>query len=573
MSNKIFRSIITTAALVLLASFVIIIGVLYGYFTQVIEKQLREELDIAAAAVEEQGGEYIKRLHTGAVTVADGSIRPDGGNIRLTLISSTGEVIYDTKSDAQTMENHIDRREIRDAMNGGYGMSRRYSSTLTQKTIYCAKMLKDGSFLRISTESASVPALVLGMIQPMIFVAVIAVILSAVLAHRMAKRIVTPLNELNLDTPLENNETYPEISPLLTRIDVQHKKIERQIRELRRKNDELQQITESMNEALVMLDVNGCVLGINSAARQLFEVDNSCIGSDFLTVDRNPEFNRRIMNAFAGSNETFNLQKHGREYKVDISRVESGENLAGILLLAFDVTEQAETEKMRREFTANVSHELKTPLQSIMGSAELIENGLVKPEDMPHFIKNIRTESARLVALIEDIIRLSRLDEGVEIPKTEVDILNVATETAELLRGNAEAKNVSVKVHGRSAVVFGVDRLIYEIAYNLCENAVKYNIPGGTVDIGVDARKGKALLTVRDTGIGIPKEQQSRVFERFYRVDKSRSKDSGGTGLGLSIVKHAAAYHNAELTLESVPGKGTCVTVAFPLYDGSENAE
>lgn len=228
---------------------------------------------------------------------------------------------------------------------------------------------------------------------------------------------------------------------------------------------------------------------------------------------------------------------------------------------------------MRREFTANVSHELKTPLQSIMGSAELIENGLVKPEDMPHFIKNIRTESARLVALIEDIIRLSRLDEGVEIPKTEVDILNVATETAELLRGNAEAKNVSVKVHGRSAVVFGVDRLIYEIAYNLCENAVKYNIPGGTVDIGVDARKGKALLTVRDTGIGIPKEQRSRVFERFYRVDKSRSKDSGGTGLGLSIVKHAAAYHNAELTLESVPGKGTCVTVAFPLYDGSENAE
>ena len=284
MSNKIFRSIITTAALVLLASFVIIIGVLYGYFTQVIEKQLREELDIAAAAVEEQGGEYIKRLHTGAVTVADGSIRPDGGSIRLTLISSTGEVIYDTKSDAQTMENHIDRREIRDAMNGGYGMSRRYSSTLTQKTIYCAKMLKDGSFLRISTESASVPALVLGMIQPMIFVAVIAVILSAVLAHRMAKHIVTPLNELNLDTPLENNETYPEISPLLTRIDVQHKKIERQIRELQRKNDELQQITESMNEALVMLDVNGCVLGINSAARQLFEVDNSCIGSDFLTV-------------------------------------------------------------------------------------------------------------------------------------------------------------------------------------------------------------------------------------------------------------------------------------------------
>ena len=227
----------------------------------------------------------------------------------------------------------------------------------------------------------------------------------------------------------------------------------------------------------------------------------------------------------------------------------------------------------QKDFVANVSHELKTPLQSIMGSAELIENGLVKPEDMPHFIKNIRTESARLVALIEDIIRLSRLDEGVEIPKTEVDLLNVATETAELLRGNAEAKNVSVKVHGKSAVVFGVDRLIYEIAYNLCENAVKYNIPGGAVDIGVDARKGKALLTVRDTGIGIPKEQQSRVFERFYRVDKSRSKDSGGTGLGLSIVKHAAAYHNAELTLESVPGKGTCVTVAFPLYDGSENAE
>ena len=233
----------------------------------------------------------------------------------------------------------------------------------------------------------------------------------------------------------------------------------------------------------------------------------------------------------------------------------------------------ADNDRMRREFTANVSHELKTPLQSIMGSAELIENGLVKPEDMPHFIKNIRTESARLVALIEDIIRLSRLDEGVEIPKTEVDLLNVATETAELLRGNAEAKNVSVKVHGKSAVVFGVDRLIYEIAYNLCENAVKYNIPGGAVDIGVDARKGKALLTVRDTGIGIPKEQQSRVFERFYRVDKSRSKDSGGTGLGLSIVKHAAAYHNAELTLESVPGKGTCVTVAFPLYEGSENAE
>lgn len=573
MSNKIFRSIITTAALVLLASFVIIIGVLYGYFTQVIEKQLREELDIAVAAVEEQGGDYIKRLGSSSTTVADGSIRPDGGNIRLTLISAEGDVIYDTQSDSQTMENHLDRQEIRDAMNGGYGMSRRYSSTLTQKTIYCAKMLKDGSFLRISTESASVPALVLGMIQPMIFVAVVAVILSAVLANRMAKRIVTPLNELNLDTPLANNSVYPEISPLLTRIDVQHKKIDRQIRELKKMNDELQQITESMNEALVMLDVNGCVLGINSAARQLFDVDNSCIGSDFLTVDRNPEFNRRIMNAFGGKSENFNLQRHGREYKVDISRVESDNNLAGILLLAFDITEQAETERMRREFTANVSHELKTPLQSIIGSAELIENGLVKPEDMPHFIKNIRTESARLVALIEDIIRLSRLDEGVEIPKTEVDLLTVAAETAELLRSNADAKDVSISVHGKNAVVYGVDRLIYEIAYNLCENAVKYNVKGGKVDIDVDAKGGKALLTVRDTGIGIPKEQQARVFERFYRVDKSRSKDSGGTGLGLSIVKHAAAYHNAELSLESTPGKGTSITVAFPLYSGDRIAE
>ena len=549
MTKKIFQSILLVAGCVLLASLLIIMGFLYDYFGGVEENQLRDELSLAAAAVEDGGADYLSQL------TAD--------RCRLTWIAADGSVLYDTKTNAESLENHALRAEVSQALATGTGESTRYSSTLMEKTMYYAQRLDDGTVLRISISRATVGMIAVGMIQPLLIVLIVALILSGLLARRLSRRIVDPLNSLDLEHPLDN-DAYEELSPLLKRIHRQHVEIQTQLRELREKTDEFTQITGSMREGLVLLDEHGSILSINAAAQALFGADAQCVGRDFLTIERSHEISAAIQAAAADSHSEVRAERAGRVYQFDISRITSDGKFLGTVILAFDITEQEFAERNRREFTANVSHELKTPLQGIIGSAELIENGMVKPEDLPRFVGHIHAEAARLVTLIDDIIRLSQLDEGDAMPTEPVDLLAVSQEAAENLHDAAAARNVTVCVTGQPAVLPGVRRLIYEIAYNLCDNAIKYNRDGGRVDVTVAADAGGSSITVADTGIGIAPEHQARVFERFYRVDKSHSKASGGTGLGLSIVKHAVQYHHGRIELESTPGTGTTIRVVFP---------
>ena len=548
MTSKIFKSILSVAIAVLLASFVIIIGVLYPYFGDVQETQLKDELSLAASATEQLGESYLEGL--------------DYTRYRLTWIDADGTVLFDSHADVAAMENHADREEIKAALVSGNGSSTRQSSTLTEQTIYEATRLDDGSVLRISVSRATALLLVLGMLHPVVIVLIIAIALSAWLAHRMAKKVVQPLNTLDLDHPTKN-EAYEELSPLLHRIHAQHTEIKSQMRTLKRKQDEFDQITSNMKEGLVLLDSMGRILSINPAARVLFGAGSDCVGEDFLTIDRKQNMRAALEEAKAQGHADFRAKENGREYQFDLSRIDSEGNSHGMVILAFDVTEQVNAEKHRQEFTANVSHELKTPLQSIIGSAELLENGIVKEEDIPRFVGHIRKEASRLVFLIDDIIRLSQLDEGAEMPHEEVSLKVLSEEVCETLADAAKLKDVSLEVVGDDGVVNGVRRLLYEIVYNLCDNAIKYNTPGGSVKVNVAQKSGEVLLRVQDTGIGIAPEHQDKVFERFYRVDKSHSKQSGGTGLGLSIVKHAVQYHHGKITVESELNKGTTISVLF----------
>ena len=549
MTKKIFQSILLVAGCILLASLLIIMGFLYDYFGGVEENQLRNELSLAAAAVEDGGTDYLSRL------TAD--------RCRLTWIAADGSVLYDTRTDAESLENHASRAEVSQALTTGTGESTRYSSTLMEKTMYYAQRLDDGTVLRISISRATVGMIAVGMIQPLLIVLIVALILSGLLARRLSRRIVDPLNSLDLEHPLDN-DAYEELSPLLKRIHRQHVEIQTQLRELREKTDEFTQITGSMREGLVLLDEHGSILSINAAAQTLFGADAQCVGRDFLTIERSHEISAAIQAAVTDGHSEVRAERAGRVYQFDISRITSDGKLLGTVILAFDITEQEFAERNRREFTANVSHELKTPLQVIIGSAELIENGMVRPDDLPRFVGHIHAEAARLVTLIDDIIRLSQLDEGNAMSTEPVDLLAVSQEAAENLHDAAAARDVTVSVTGQPSVIPGVRRLLYEVVYNLCDNAIKYNRGGGRVDVTVAADAGGSSITVADTGIGIAQEHQSRVFERFYRVDKSHSKASGGTGLGLSIVKHAVQYHHGRIELESTPGTGTTIRVVFP---------
>ena len=548
MTSKIFKSILTVAIAVLLSSLVIIIGALYPYFGNVQESQLKDELSLAADATEQLGESYLQGL--------------DYDRYRLTWVDADGTVLFDSHADTAAMENHADREEIKEALVSGNGSSTRQSSTLTEQTIYEATQLNDGSVLRISVSRATALVLVLGMLQPIAIVLVIAMALSAWLAHRMAKKVVEPLNKLNLEKPMEN-EAYEELAPLLRRINAQHKEIKAQMQTLKRKQDEFEQITGNMKEALVLLDNRGRIISINPAARTLFGASASCIGEDFLTIDRKQNMRLALEHAKTQGHADFRAKENGREYQFDLSRIDSDGNSHGMVILAFDVTEQVNAEKHRQEFTANVSHELKTPLQSIIGSAELMENGIVKAEDVPRFVGHIRKEASRLVFLIDDIIRLSALDEGAEMPHEDVSLKVLSEEICESLADAAKLKDVSLEVTGDDGVVNGVRRLLYDVVYNLCDNAIKYNNPGGSVKVTVAEKSSEVMLSVQDTGIGISPEHQDKVFERFYRVDKSHSKQSGGTGLGLSIVKHAVQYHHGKITVESELNKGTTITVLF----------
>ena len=544
MTSKIFRSTVFVAVVVLLCSLGIVIGVLYNHFTGVQVQQLKDELSLAVTGTEQYGNAFLENV--------------EADRFRVTWIDTDGTVLFDTQVDQTTMENHADREEIQEAFETGSGSAVRNSSTLTEQTYYEARRLQDGTVLRISTNQASAWALMMDLLWPIILIAILSIGLSALLARRMATKIVEPMNRLNLEQPL-SNDTYEELSPLLRRINQQHLQIDAQMRKLQHKTDEFIQITSHMQEGLVVLDKETRIRSINSAAIKIFGAEESCVGSSFFQVNRSNSLRQALNDALDKGHGSVIQELGGRIYRFDMSSIQSNDNLLGAVILAVDVTESQNAEQMRREFSANVSHELKTPLQGIIGSAELLESGMVKPEDTPRFVGHIRKEASRLVNLIEDIIRLSQLDEGVELPTEQVAMLQLCQDVTEILAPSAAEKQVSISVSGLGFTVMGVRRMLHEVVYNLCDNAIKYNVPGGSVTIQAENNR----LVVSDTGIGIPAEHKDRIFERFYRVDKSHSKASGGTGLGLSIVKHAAAYHNAEIALESTPGKGTTITIQF----------
>lgn len=549
MTKKIFHSILLVACTVLLACYLVILTSLNDYFTSLRKSQLKTQLSFASTAVEDEGIEYLKNL--------------ENGEYRLTLIDTDGTVLYDTNADAATMENHSDRREFQEAFLSGYGESHRYSRTLTEQTYYFAKKLSDDRVLRISTSQVTIVSLLLGMLQPLLVITFLAILLSVFLAKRASRNLVRPLNNLDLNDPL-SNDVYEELSPLLRHMAQQNKQIALQMDELSRSQNEFNAITSNMSEGLIVLNKDGVVVSLNTAARKIFEAEEDSIGKDFLTIDRTPEISRAIKETLSGKKQELEYEKNGRNYDLCINKIVEKDEVIGVLLLAIDNTEKIQAEQNRREFTANVSHELKTPLQSIIGSADLIESGLVKPEDMPRFIGHIKTDAARLVSLVSDIIRLSQLDENTEMNWENVDALSVAKEALEMVGPIAESRNISLTIKGEPAPLNSVHKLLYDIIYNLCDNAVKYNKEGGFVKVDVKTTGDKVQVAVSDNGVGIAPADQSRVFERFYRVDKSHSRESGGTGLGLSIVKHAVAYLKGSISLESTLGKGTTITVSFP---------
>ena len=550
MTKRIFRTVFVVAISIFIASAVLFMTVLYDYFSGIQQNQLRMQIDLASQGVEDEGLDYLKNLNI--------------KDYRVTWIGTDGKVLYDSISEADEMENHFEREEVKEALSEGYGASSRYSSTLTQRYLYGAKRLPDGTVIRLSVTQNSLLILTLGMLQPIMIIFVIAIILSAFLASRLSKKIVKPLNELNLDKPLDNNG-YDELSPLLRRIDTQQKEISRQSEELKQRQNELEVMTSAMSEGIILLNNRGTVLSINKAAAKLFGTDCFCIGEDIVSINRSLELAQLLNRAKNGEHSERVVELGCGQYQMMASPVISNNIVSGIVLLILDVTEKEKAEQLRREFTANVSHELKTPLHTISGSAELLVNGMVKSEDIPIFLKRIYSEAQRMIQLVEDIIRLSHLDEGAEDMKWDmVDLYAVAEETINSLADEAESNGIKFELYGETVLINGIRQLLQEITYNLCDNAIKYNRKGGLVSVEIKNENEFAILTITDTGIGIPAEHQERIFERFYRVDKSHSKEIGGTGLGLSIVKHAAKLHNAEIELHSIVNKGTEITIKFP---------
>lgn len=549
MTAKIFRAIFFVVFFIMSAAMLVMSAYSYEYVLETKVAQLKNDLYLISNAVEQTGIEYLEDI--------------DSNKYRITWIEPDGDILFDSHIDSDAMVNHLQREEIKEAIANNSGSSIRYSETTGQKMIYEAEKLPDDTILRIAVTKRSSYTILLDLIKPMLIIYFTLIIISVITAKRISGKITHPLNTLNLDYPLDNN-TYEELSPILNRLSRQNRRIDNKINELKQKTDEFQFITESMNEGIILLDSNKKILSMNIAAAKYIGIEGKCIGKIFTEIQSEAEINVAVEKAFGIGNGRVRVKKKECEYQFDISRIEkeNGQTV-GAVLLAFDVTEQANAERMRREFSANVSHELKTPLQTIMGSAELIENNLVESKDIPKFIRNIKKESQRLLSLIQDIIRLSQLDEGEQLPKENIQLDILVKDIFETLSETAKEKNIKLIFKGNNIEFYGVKHLVYEIFYNLCDNAVKYNKENGSVTVEITEQSNEIFVKITDTGIGIPVEHQSRIFERFYRVDKSHSKKSGGTGLGLSIVKHAVMYHNGNVTLESILGKGTIVTLIF----------
>ncbi len=553
MTNKIFRSVFTSCILVAAMTVGLIVMILNNYFVAIEENQIATQAELTAAGIDAAGKNYLDDL------TIDG--------YRLTWIDKDGTVLYDSEADAATMENHGSREEVKEAILTGTGKSDRNSSTLATETMYYAKRCTDGTVVRLAVTRNSAFLLLLRLLTPLLWIMLAAVIVSYFAGKKVAHKIAEPLNHIDLEKPLAN-KNVEEIRPLLERLDEQNTKINEQMEVLHRKQKEFITATSSMREGLILINQDWHILSQNPSAEKIFHLDPEA-EEPFANVSE--EFKQLIEMAFDGQQNSGIINQEEKIIRIDASPITSHGVLTGVSILAYDISDEYTAEMQRKEFTANVSHELKTPLQTIMGSAELLQNKMVKPEDEDSFINKINTESKHLLTLIDDIIRLSQLDENKKIEKENIHLKDIVQEAFDALQKSAEAHHVTVHLDGSDAVVYGNSRLLYEIAYNLMDNAIRYNQDPGSVTVQVEKEKEAVVLRVSDTGIGIPEESQARIFERFYRVDKSHSRATGGTGLGLSIVKHAVQLCSGTIELTSKMGEGSTFTVHFPIPEKQEN--
>lgn len=550
MNRKIFRSSLLTACLVLVAAIALIMGLLFRFFEKQIQTELANEAVFLAQAVEKEGIRYF-----------DGF---DSRNNRITLVGGNGEVLFDSSVDASALDNHAGREEIKEAMKNGEGMSIRYSATLMEKSVNYAMQLSDGNILRVSTKQYTVITILMDMLQPILFIMFVALLLTLALSSRVSKAIIEPINRLDLDVP-ENNDTYEELTPLLKKIAQQKEIIGRQLADAHKKQKEFSLITENMSEGFLVIDQDANILTYNTAALKLLDIVPPADKSVLLFC-RAKEFRDVVSDALSGNRTENIMARGGRSYSLIANPVSTEETIIGAVIVILDITEREKRDTLRREFTANVSHELKTPLTSISGFAELMKEGDVGTENVIDFSSSIYDEAQRLIILVNDIIKLSELEDGsISFESEWVDFYELSEEIIRRLQSEADKRNVALHLIGGKAEVMGVRKILDEMIYNLCDNAIKYNKEGGTVDIIISQAKKGVTVIVRDTGIGIPAAHQNRVFERFYRVDKSHSKKVGGTGLGLAIVKHSAMYCHARIRMESAVDKGTTVTLDFPV--------
>ncbi|MCO4604458.1 phosphate regulon sensor protein phoR [Streptococcus infantarius subsp. infantarius] len=548
MVKKIFRSTFFATLGVLLVTLFMVVGLLYGYFTQVQKEQLQTETALAAQGVSLEGQDYFNELKM--------------SNVRITWVDNQGKVLYDNESDAQIMDNHANREEIKEALKDGYGESVRYSKTLTTQSLYSAQRLDNGTVIRLSVTRHSILVLLFRMFQPLFLILVLAFLLSLWLSHSIAKSIVLPLNRLDLDHPLEN-DAYEEISPLLRRIARHQKEVTEREVLLEQRQSEFDTIISKIKEGMILLDNNCRIISINQAAQDILQTDQTCLGKDMLQILRNLSLNNWLEKGLQGRKQEGILQLDDAHYKVMVRPIQSEDKVTGLAILFFDVTDQLQAEQLRREFTATVSHELKTPLHLISGYSEMLASDVVAQKDVSQFAEKIHSESQRMIQLVEDIIKLSHLDESEELAMEPVNLYQISEEVLDSLSAKANERHINLHLLGEPAYITGNHALIHSLIYNLCDNAIIYNRDKGDVTVNVTSNKDNIVLTVQDTGVGIAKDEQERIFERFYRVDKSRSKKLGGTGLGLSIVKHAVNQHHADIKVESQLGLGTKMTVTF----------
>ena len=551
MNKRIFRAMALTSVVALIACIFFVIAVLFHYFNSQVINELKSSITYIAEGIEENGIEYLENLGV--------------HDKRITYISADGNVLYDNfVKDLSTMDNHLNREEVAEAIKGGMGESTRASESLTERTIYHAVKLSDGSVLRLSDTQSSTAVIIAGIIQPILLIGAIIFIISAIVSSQISKAITEPLNNLDVANP-SDIIVYDELKPLIKKLDEQNSTIKRQIDDLKRKQTEFDTITKNMSEGFIIIDSFKNILSFNPAAPQLLGCE---IGKEYRTVSQltdNETVRNAVNEALTGNHFEDKFFRGETCCQIIASPVNNEVVTVGAIVLILDISEKNQRETMRQEFTANVSHELKTPLTSISGFAELMMNGMVKESDIPDFSATIYKESRRLITLVNDIIKISQLDSRNSYEKDKLDLFDICYEVVSVLEDAAERKNITVDIIGNSTSIMGVKQIVFEMIYNICDNAIKYNKEHGNVKISLINSDGKATVKVKDTGIGIPYDHQSRVFERFYRVDKSHSKQTGGTGLGLSIVKHGALFHGADIHLESTPGVGTEISITFKL--------